>query len=285
MYQARSPCAVVVGFLLRSCTFLPRRWRYKREYSSLYFVFTLIFIIFTFLYFPALSIKTGICNFTITTPGLFACEKVSFENPFNGGQDVKVFVSKSHTTNSYSGGDGAAIWVESVDNKEFTVCVLEYGDGSSGTTKVNWMALQSVPVGAQLDTVSLDSWSTGEKCKRIAFEKVISFSLRFLRSFKFNSFFLFRYFCLLTPRHKISLLYFLSFAWLSGFNFLFLYLASRSCRLSIWLLPYIFKSCDITLLHYIIRFFIRLPRSYIYCNLYLYPSKLCCNLSSTYLSF
>ena len=136
----------------------------------------LIFIIFTFLYFPALSIKTGMCNFTITSPGLFACEKVSFEKPFNGGQDVKVFVSKSHTTNSYSGGDGAAIWVESVDNKEFTVCVLEYGDGSSGTTKVNWMALQSVPVGAQLDTVSLDSWTTGEKCKRIAFEKVTSVS-------------------------------------------------------------------------------------------------------------
>ena len=111
-----------------------------------------------------------------SAPSLFACEKVSFENPFNGGQDVKVFVSKSHTTNSYSGGDGAAIWVESVDNKEFTVCVLEYGDGSSGTTKVNWMALQSVPVGAQLDTVSLDSWTTGEKYKRIAFEKVISVS-------------------------------------------------------------------------------------------------------------
>ena len=134
-----------------------------------------IFISFTFLYFPALSIKTGICNIAIITPGLFACEKVSFENPFDG-RDVKVFVSKSHATKSSSGGDGAAIWVESVDNKEFTVCVLEYGDGSSGTTKVNWMALQSVPVGAQLDTVSLDSWTTGEKCKRIAFEKVTSVS-------------------------------------------------------------------------------------------------------------
>ena len=134
-----------------------------------------IFISFTFLYFPAVSIKTGICNVTITTPGLFACEKVSFENHFDG-RDVKVFVSKSHATKSSSGGDGAAIWVESVDNKEFTVCVLEYGGGSSKTTKVNWMALQSVPVGAQLDTVSLDSWTTGEKCKRIAFEKVISVS-------------------------------------------------------------------------------------------------------------
>ena len=136
----------------------------------------LIFIIFTFLYFPALNIKTGICKVTITTPGLFACEKVSFEKPFNGRQDVKVFVSKSHTTKSCGGGEGAAIWVESVANKEFTVCVLEYGDGFSGTTKVNWMALQSFPVGAQLDTVSLDSWTTGAKCKRIAFEKVTSVS-------------------------------------------------------------------------------------------------------------
>ena len=89
---------------------------------------------------------------------------------------MKVFVSKSHTTKNYSGGDGAAIWVESADNKEFTVCVLEYGDGSSGAAKVNWMALQSVPVDAQLDTVPLDSWTTGEKCKRIAFEKVTSVS-------------------------------------------------------------------------------------------------------------
>ena len=144
-----------------------------KENIYLCILFLHLFLFFVlFLYFPALSIKTGICNVTITTPGLFAYEKVSFENPFNGGQDVKVFVSKSHATNSYSGGDGAAIWVESVDNKEFTVCVLEYGDGSSGTTKVNWMALQSVPVGALLDTVSLDSWSIGEKCKRIAFEKV-----------------------------------------------------------------------------------------------------------------
>ena len=126
--------------------------------------------------FPALSIKTEICNVTITTSGLFACEKVSFEKPFNGGQGVKVFVSKSLATKSSTDRNGAAVWVESVDNKEFTVCVLEYGDGSSGTTKVNWMALQSVPVGAQLDTVWLDSWSTGEKCKRIAFEKVISVS-------------------------------------------------------------------------------------------------------------
>ena len=58
-------------------------------------VLQLIFIIFTFLYSPALSIKTGICNFTITTPGLFACEKVSFKKPFNGRQDVKFSFPKA----------------------------------------------------------------------------------------------------------------------------------------------------------------------------------------------
>ena len=131
---------------------------------------------FVFMYFPAQSIKTGICNMTFTTSGLFACEKVSFEKPFNGGQDVKVFVSKIHATKSSTGRNGAAVWVESVNNNEFTVCALEYGDGSSKTTKISWMALQSVPVGAQLDTVSLDSWTTGEKCKRIAFEKFAAVS-------------------------------------------------------------------------------------------------------------
>ena len=124
------------------------------------------------MHFPAQSIKTGMCNVTFTTSVLFACEKVSFEKPFNGGQDVKVFVSKTHATKSSTGRNGAAVWVESVNNNEFTVCVLEYGDDSSKTTKVNWMALQSVPVGAQLDTGSLDSWTTGKKCKWIAFEKV-----------------------------------------------------------------------------------------------------------------
>ena len=107
-----------------------------------------------------------------TTLSLFACKNVSFEEPFNGGQEIKIFISKSHATKSSTRGNGAAIWVESVNNKAFTVCVLEYGDGSSGTSQVNWMALQSVPTGAQLGTASLNSWTSGTNCKRIAFEKV-----------------------------------------------------------------------------------------------------------------
>ena len=117
------------------------------------------------------SFKAGKFNVT-TTLSLFTCKNVSFEEPFIGGQEIKIFISKSHATKSSTRGNGAAIWVESVDNKAFTVCVLEYGDGSSGTSQVNWMALQSVPTGAQLGTASLNAWTTGTKCKRIAFEKV-----------------------------------------------------------------------------------------------------------------
>ena len=109
-----------------------------------------------------------------TTLSLFACKNVSFEEPFNGGQEIKIFISKSHATegSTRARGNGAAIWVESVNNKAFTGCVLEYGDGSSGASQMNWMALQSEPVGTQLGTASLNSWTTGTKCKRIAFEKV-----------------------------------------------------------------------------------------------------------------
>ncbi|CAH3153756.1 unnamed protein product, partial [Porites evermanni] len=118
-----------------------------------------------------LSFKAGKFHVS-TTLSLFACKNVSFVEPFIGGQEIKIFISKSHATKSSTRGNGAAIWVESVNNKEFTVCVLEYGDGSSGTSQVNWMALQSVPTGAQLGTASLNSWSGGTNCKRIAFEKL-----------------------------------------------------------------------------------------------------------------
>jgi len=124
---------------------------------------------------------------TTTTPGLFACEKVSFEEPFNGGQGIKVFASKSHALRRQTRGNGAAIWVESTDKKEFTVCVLEYGDGSNATTEVNWIALQSVPLG-QLGTTSFSSWTTETLCKRIAFQKVrFLINLRLFKCFHLYS--------------------------------------------------------------------------------------------------
>ena len=125
---------------------------------------------------------------TTTAPGLFGCEKVSFEEPFNGGQGIKVFASKSHALKRQTRGNGAAIWVESANKKEFTVCVLEYGDGSNATTEVNWIAVQSIPLGSHLGTTSFSSWTTETQCKRIAFQKVrFLINLRLFKCFQLSS--------------------------------------------------------------------------------------------------
>ena len=60
--------------------------------------------------FTAASFKSGkINNIIAMSSGLFACEKITFEEPFSGGKQVKVFVSPGNSTN------GAAVWVESED--------------------------------------------------------------------------------------------------------------------------------------------------------------------------
>ena len=109
---------------------------------------------------------------TTASPGLFACKKVSFEEPFKGGEKVKVIASMSHAVKTPALGNGASIWVEAANKTEFTICVLEYGDGSNRNAEVNWIALQSEPVGSQLGINSLNSWTTGTKCTRIAFREV-----------------------------------------------------------------------------------------------------------------
>ena len=108
-------------------------------------------------------------------PGFFACEKVSFPEPFNGGKEIKVFASKSRKVKSPIRGNGAASWVESINRKNFTICVQEFGHGSNATAEVNWIALQSAPVGSQLGTSSFISWTTGTLCKRIAIQQVSVF--------------------------------------------------------------------------------------------------------------
>ena len=112
-------------------------------------------------------------------PSLFACKKVTFEEPFTGRDEIKVLASTSHAVKSPSYGSGAAVWVESANKKGFTVCVLEFGDGSNGTAQVNWIALQSAPHGSQFGTTSFNPWTAGTECKRVAFQKV---SFKFLNN-------------------------------------------------------------------------------------------------------
>lgn len=123
------------------------------------------------------SIKAGKDNVTTNSPGLFGCKKIYFQHPFHGKQQVKIFASFGHNIGSSGHRYGGAVWVESVSTSGFTACVLEFGDGSNSTSEINWLALQSVPLGTQSEAVHLNAWTTGKKCTTIKFKQV-----RFLRS-------------------------------------------------------------------------------------------------------
>lgn len=111
---------------------------------------------------------------TTVAPGLFACKRIFFQQPFYGGQQVKVFASVGHTVKSLFPRNSAAIWVESATTSGFKVCVLEYGKGSNESAEVNWIAFQTVPPRSQLGNTSFNSLKTGTECKRIDFKKVRS---------------------------------------------------------------------------------------------------------------
>ena len=120
----------------------------------------------------AASFKAGKVNLTASNPGLFACEKVSFLEPFHGGKEIKVFASFDHSARNPTRGNGAAIWVESENMREFKTCISEYGDASNSSAEANWVAVQSVPTGTQIGSTSLDPWTTGTECKWIDFPQV-----------------------------------------------------------------------------------------------------------------
>ena len=69
--------------------------------------------------------------------GLFACEKINYEEPFSGGKHLKVFVSPGNSTND------ASVWVESEDQSQFRACISEYSNGSNAAAELNWIALES----------------------------------------------------------------------------------------------------------------------------------------------
>ena len=128
--------------------------------------------LFWCLFFTASSFKAGKLSVPAASPGLFACQNVSFTESFHGGQEITVFASLGRSIKSPARGNGGAIWVESIDKYGFMACILEYSNGYNRTAEVDWVAMQSLPSGAQIGTTSLDSWTTGTICKRIDFQQV-----------------------------------------------------------------------------------------------------------------
>ena len=83
--------------------------------------------------FTALEFKAGKDNVTTSSPGLFGCKKIYFQTPFYVGQPATVLASVGHTVKSQTPRNGAAVWVEGVKGSEFTICVLEFSQGSNKT--------------------------------------------------------------------------------------------------------------------------------------------------------
>ena len=123
-------------------------------------------------FFTALGFKVGKENVATSSSGLFGCKKIYFQTPFYGGQQVTVLASVGHYVKSQTHGNGAAVWVEDVKASEFTVCVLEFSNGSNNSMEVNYLAFETRPNGSQTGATSLNSWTTGTECKRIDFQQV-----------------------------------------------------------------------------------------------------------------
>ena len=83
-----------------------------------------------------------------------------------------MFTLVGHTVKRRTPRNGAAVWVEDVKASEFTVCVLEFSSGSNKSIEVNYLAFETKLHGSQTGTTSLNSWTTGAKCKRIDFQQV-----------------------------------------------------------------------------------------------------------------
>ena len=116
--------------------------------------------------------KAGKENVTTSSPGLFGCKKIYFQTPFYGEQQITVLASVGHSVKSQTHGNGAAVWVEDVKASEFTVCLLEFFEGSNNSLEINYLAFESSPNGSQTGITSLNSWTTGTECKRIDFQQV-----------------------------------------------------------------------------------------------------------------
>ena len=136
-----------------------------------------------FYFFTAFSFKAGKDNVTTASPGLFACKKIFFPTPFYGGRQPKVLASTGLSEKSKTPRNGAAVWVEDVKASEFTVCVVEFGEGSNMSAQVDWIAFDTSPPNSQTGTTSLNTWTTGTECKRVDFQQVRAleqFSLKVL---------------------------------------------------------------------------------------------------------
>ena len=100
----------------------------------------------------------------------FRCKRVSFSNSFSDGSPVRLFVSINHGNESHVVHDPAFIWVEEVTTNDFKACLVKGGRGiESNSTTIDWFAFQGSQSGVHHGEASFSIFTTGTKCKQVAF--------------------------------------------------------------------------------------------------------------------
>ena len=105
----------------------------------------------------------------------FQCKRVSFSNSISDGSPVRLSASINHGNESHVVYDPAFIWVEEVRTNDFKASLVKGGRGiesNSGTT-IDWFTFQGSQSGVHHGETSFSIFTTGSKCKQVAFARVI----------------------------------------------------------------------------------------------------------------
>ena len=98
---------------------------------------------------------------------------MSFSSSFSSGSPVRVFASINHGNEStFKVHDSAFVWVEDVTTSGFKACLVQGGWGFGGNTTIDWFAFQGSQSGVRHGEATFDLFTTGTKCKQVAFRQV-----------------------------------------------------------------------------------------------------------------
>ena len=104
----------------------------------------------------------------------FQCKRVSFSSSISDGSPVRLSASINHGNESHVVHDLAFIWVEEVTTNDFKACLVKGDRGiESNSTIIDWFAFQGSQSGVHHGEASFSIFTTGAKCRQVAFARVI----------------------------------------------------------------------------------------------------------------
>ena len=114
----------------------------------------------------------------IPSLGYSHCEVIRFKPyVFYPDKPIEVQIAVNHmdTSDKSYVHDAAVSWVETVNDDQFTACVMAAGFNerkSNANVTVDWMAYQGAPVGGVTGEVRMSQWWTGTTCETVTFPTV-----------------------------------------------------------------------------------------------------------------